>query len=111
MSRWCTTGSIAALADPLGDLLGEHHRAVRAPGAADRDREVGLALADIGGKEKVEQVVEAVEQLGRLVDCRGRSRAPAASSPLSGRSAGDPVRVRQEAAVEDEVDVERDARA
>ncbi len=41
-----------ALAQPGGQLLDHHDRAVVAPGAADGDREPVLALLDVGGDEQ-----------------------------------------------------------
>src|SRR5436190_16620477 len=51
--------------EPGGQLLGQHHAAVAAAGAADRDGQVLLALAHVAGQGDLEQVAQAVhEQLG-----------------------------------------------
>ena len=87
MSRCWTRGSIAPPPQPPGQLLGDDHRAVAAAGAADGDRQVALALGLVGRQQQVEQVVEARRGTRRSPAGRARSRAPAASSPVSGRSA------------------------
>ena len=65
-SRWKTaTGPKSLLAQPGGQLLGDDDRAVVAAGAADRDRQPGLALADVGRDREVEELVqERQEALG-----------------------------------------------
>src|SRR5215212_4277507 len=45
-------------------MLGNHHRAVPAAGAADADREVGLALLLVLGQQVVEQRREVVVEVG-----------------------------------------------
>ncbi len=90
------------------ELLGHDDAAVLTAGAADPDRQVRLALLLERGEQQREEPVELFEEeagLGLrehvlahgLVDARERTQR------------FDPVRVRQEAAVEHEVDVEREA--
>ena len=56
-------GLVAALAQPAGQLLGEHDRAVAAAGAADPDRQPALALGREGRDGELEQVVDLVQVL------------------------------------------------
>ena len=95
------------LAHPGGELLGDDDRAVEAAGAADRDRQAGLALGDVG---------RARRGRGTRAGCRGsapatgwpRTKARTSSvSPDSGPELGDVERVLHEPDVEDEVGLER----
>src|SRR6476619_3996712 len=49
-------------ADPVRD----GDRAVAAAGAADRDRQVALALGDVGGDEELQQRQQTAVELARL---------------------------------------------
>ena len=71
-----------ALAQPGGELLGDDDAAVVAAGAADRDRQPGLALVDVGRDREVEELLEEVEE-APVIGWPGRSRGP----PRSARSA------------------------
>src|SRR4051794_39255025 len=46
---------VVARGDVAGDPVGDRDRAVAAARAADGDRQVGLALGDIGGEQEVEE--------------------------------------------------------
>src|ERR1700753_1430593 len=46
---------VIALLEVAPDAVGDGDRAVAAAGAADRDRQVALALVDVGGNEELEQ--------------------------------------------------------
>ena len=77
-------------------------------GAADRDRQVRLALVHVAREEEREEIVELGEELLGLglldhVVAHGRFQAGERAQLV------DPVGVRKEAAVEDEVGVERHA--
>src|SRR5215218_9208999 len=48
------------------DAVGDGDRAVAAAGAADRDRQVALALGDVGGDEELEQRQQTAVELARL---------------------------------------------
>ena len=83
-------------------------RAVLAARAADRDRHVPLALAAVAGGDELEQLGVAVEELlgaGLVEDVAGDLLVEAGE----GAQLRDPVRVGQEAAVDDEVGVDRQA--
>ena len=49
------------LEDP-GQLLGQHHAAVVAAGAADADRQVRLALPHVGRQQQREEPLQLVEE-------------------------------------------------
>src|SRR3954451_8443202 len=89
-------------------LRGEHYAPVPSTGAADADREVRLALADVRGEQQREQVAQLVEERVRL-RLRHHVLADRGVGAALRSQVLDPVRVRQEAAVEHEVDVERQA--
>ena len=49
----------------LSDGVRDHHRAVAAAGAADRDRDVGFAFLLVLGKQKVDESVDVIQELVR----------------------------------------------
>ena len=106
-SRWCTAVRWPMPAEALRELLGDHDAAVPAAGAAERDRQVRLALALVAGQQQREEPVELVEELARAAL---REHVVADRRVEAGERAEllDPVRIRQEPAVEHEVDVERE---
>ena len=77
-------GDVVARGDVAGDAVGDGDRAVAPAGAADRDRQVGLALGDVGREQEVEQrqqpPVVLARELARPRRARPRRRR--------GRSAG-----------------------
>src|SRR5438874_3397252 len=100
--------SEAARRHPLGQLLSDDHRAVTSTRAPDRDREVRLALLHECRQQEPEELVELGEErvaLGLPEDIG----AHVVVEPGLRSQRVDPVRVRQEARVEHEVDVEREA--
>ena len=66
----------AARAQPLGELLGHHDRAVLAAGAADRQGEVALALAAVAGADDLEDSRRNRRGSAARPAGRGRSREP-----------------------------------
>src|ERR1700704_4081896 len=50
---------IALLLQEAGDLIRDHHRAVLAAGAADRDRQVVTALTDVAREQELEEVPDS----------------------------------------------------
>ena len=92
----------------MRDLLSDHDAAMAAAGAADPDRQVRLALAPVRREQQREQAVELVEELGG-VGLAEHVVAHLGVGPGERAQLLDPVRVREEAAVEHEVDVERQA--
>ena len=97
-----------ARSQPGGELLGDDDRAVVAAGAADGDRQAGLALRLVGRQREVEEVVEERDEPAgdRLVE---HERAHRLREPGQLAQLGDVVRVLHEPDVEDEVGLQRDA--
>ena len=60
-------GDVLAAGEMAGDAVGDGDRAVAPAGAADRDRQVRLALGDVGRKQEVEQRQQALVELARQV--------------------------------------------
>jgi len=58
--------AIAGAPEALVDLLGNHHRAVMAASAAERDSEIALAFPNIVRQEVDQQVGDALDELRRL---------------------------------------------
>src|ERR1700730_6160702 len=58
--------AVARAAEALVDLLSDHHRPVMAAGAAEGDREITLAFANIVGQQIDQQVGDALDELGCL---------------------------------------------
>ena len=77
-------------------------------GATQRDREVRLAFTFVARQQQREQPVELVEELLRA-PLREHVVADGRVEPGQRTQLLDPVRVRKEAAVEHEIDVEREA--
>ena len=97
-----------AALDDRGDLVGDHDAAVPSPGAADTDREVRLALAHVGGQQQREHRLQLVEERRGL----RLAEHEAAHLGIGTRERPqrlDPMGVREEATVEEEVDVHGDA--
>ncbi len=90
------------------DAVGDGHRAMPAAGAADGDRQVALALGDVGGDEELEQRQQPAVELARL---RARLDVGAHRLVEAGLRSQlvDVVGVGQEADVEGEVGVARRA--
>src|SRR3954451_12449211 len=98
----------AAPLKPARQRLGDDHAAVLAAGAADADREVRLALALVRGQQQREQAIQLLEEGARL----GLAEHGVTHTRIGASERAqllDPVRVGQEAAVEHEVDVGREA--
>src|SRR5215203_5882915 len=57
---------VLAASEVPADAVGDGDRAVAAAGAADRDRQVALALGDVGGYEELQQRQQAPIELARL---------------------------------------------
>ena len=103
-------GELVAIAVAVGQMLGYRHRAVAPAGAADRDHQMGLALGHILGQQEIEQGVQALQEF---------VQAPVAAD--EGHDAlvvaGELAQVvlvmwvRQEAHVESQVLLAREARA
>ena len=108
-SRWNTdTGPNSRSRSQAASSSGDDDRTVPAAGAADRDREAGLALLDVGRDEQVEQFVEPGEEaLGdRLAE---HVLADLGRQPGLGPQGLDVVRVLHEPDVEHEVGLQRHA--
>ena len=106
-SRWCTAVRWPRRRRRSRELLGDHDAAVPAAGAAERDRQVRLAFALVAGQQQREQPVELVEELPGAA-LREHVVADGRVEPGERAQLLDPVRVRQEPAVEHEIDVERE---
>src|SRR6476661_8253808 len=94
--------------EPSAQRLGDRHGPVLATRAADGDRDVAAALADVAVDHRVEQAAGPAQELvGALLphDELADRRVPSGQGP----QLGDPVRVGQEAHVEDDVGIERQA--
>src|SRR5256714_12189 len=93
---------VPALCELLRQTVGDHHGTVPSAGAADPDRQVRLALPDVGREQVVEQrdqpVVELADAVGALDVVDHRLVAAGQLAQL-----GLVVRIRQEADVEQEV--------
>ena len=76
--------------------------------AADRDRQVRLALAPVEGQEELQQVPEPLEELAALGVLEDELVHPLVA-PVERPEPGDEVRVREEADVEDQIGVVGDA--
>ena len=108
MSRWTTTVSTPCGDEAGGELLGRGDRAVLAAGAADRDGHIALALTAVSGRDELEQLGVAVEELlgaGLVEDVRRHLLVQAGVRA----QLRDPVRVGQEPHVHDQVGVDRQA--
>ena len=108
MSRCTTTVSTPSAASRAASFSDMATRAVLAAGAADGDGHVALALAAVAGGDELEQLGVAVEELlgaGLVEDVAGHLLVEAGE----GAQLRDPVRVGQEAAVHDQVGVDRQA--
>src|SRR4051794_29424071 len=97
-----------AAREDLRQVLGHHHRAMPAAGAADPDGQMGLALAYVGGQEVLEQrdqpLVEVAQPVrGHHVVAHRRVEPGEVAQVLL------VVRVRQEAHVEQQVGIARGA--
>src|SRR6266849_10405138 len=100
--------AMAALLEPPPQLLDEHDRAVAAARAAEGDGEVALALALVVGEGEGEQVEQAAEELLAL----RAAEHPGGHRGIRARLRAqllDEERVRQEAAVERQVRIARQA--
>src|SRR5260370_37809683 len=72
---------IGLLLQEAGNLIGDHHRAVLATGAADGDRQVVPAFLDVAREQELEQVPDAAEEALRGLlpeDVAADPAAPAA---------------------------------
>jgi hypothetical protein len=104
---WLHVGDEPKALDEAPELLGDRHRAVAPARAADRDREIRLALALIGRHQEFEEAFEPLQQLvtlGVLHDEVAHARI----TPVERSQLVDEVRVGEEADVEDEIGVDRD---
>src|SRR5580765_1602875 len=79
--------------------LGHHDRAMMAPGAPDRDREVGLPFGDEAGNGRVQEGSDAFDEGGVRVLCLHVLLDPRVG-PGQRAELGDPVRIREEPDVE-----------
>ncbi len=94
--------------EPGGQLLRHHDGSVPAAGAADGDRQPGLALLRVGRHQEVEQVLQPLQELARDrqahdvgADLLGEAR--------QGSQRLDVVGVLHEPDVQHQVGLERDA--
>ena len=97
---------VVATDEVAPDPVGDGERAVAAAGAADRDRQVALALGDVGGDEELEQRQQAAVELaglGARLDVLAHRLVEARQRP----QLVDVVGIRQEADIEREVGVAR----
>src|SRR3954466_9559274 len=95
-------------AEPLRELLDHRDGAVPAARAADSDRGVPLVLAAVAGEHREQSGGVAVEELhGALL--AQHVRGDVGVQPGAGAQLRDPVRVRQEPGVGDDVGVGREA--
>src|SRR6476659_4668278 len=101
-------GLVPLLAQPTRELLRKDDRAMAAAGAADCDRQATLALVAEGRNAELEQPVDQLEVLGcaRLGE---HEVAHGLCEPGQLTQLRDVVRVLDEARIEDEVGLERDA--
>ena len=83
-----------------GDLLGDDDRAVLAPGAAEGEREVALALAHVGREQQRRAASRAGRGTRPSRSCRSTYALDRRVEPRQRAQLLDPVRVRQEAAVD-----------
>ena len=86
--RGARTGVEARVAQPRGELLGHRDAAVLAAGAADGDRHVALALAEVAGADGAEHVEVAVQELLGLRLVQHVVARPRRRGRCSGRSSG-----------------------
>ena len=86
----CRTRTRAApmSAERLAQPLGDHHRAVPAAGAADRNRQVALAFGDVVRQHEAQIVFEPVHELARRRVALHEIARPRLSRPVGGRSVG-----------------------
>ena len=79
-------GAGVLLAEPRRELLGEDDAAVVAAGAADGDREPGLALGDVGRDRELEELLQQVQEplRDRLVEHVGADLVGQARSAAAG---------------------------
>src|ERR1700752_4087493 len=116
MSRWTTVAarprrsmkprsSSTSATEPWRPPAPPPQLAAAPAGAADRDREVGLALPLVRGQDEAEEVLQAAEQLAAglvLEDELPHARVPSVKRPQRLHE----VRVRQEAHVEYQIGIE-----
>src|SRR5581483_8512914 len=96
--------AVIGAAEALGDILGDHYRAVLAAGATERDGQVALAFADVVRDQVDEQLRDARNELaclGKRADVFRHPLVPACESS----ELGDEVRIGQETDVKDQVSV------
>ena len=74
-------------AELRGQPLGHIDRAMSAAGAADGDRQIGLAFLLVARQQRPQEPPQPVEK-GRKSGSRSICAATAGSRPVSGRSAG-----------------------
>src|SRR3989440_8521094 len=99
---------VALLLQEVGELVGDHDRAVVAPRAPHGNGQVVAALLDVAGQQEPEQVPHPGEELpGRLLP--EHVAAYPAVQAGEGPELLHPVGVREEADIEDQVGVEGDA--
>ena len=67
---------VVAHREVAGDALGDRDRPVASAGAADRDRQVGLALGDVRRQQEVEQRQQPRVELARRARPTRRTRRP-----------------------------------
>ena len=99
-------GHVLAPVEGAADPVGDGDRSVAPAGAADRDRQVALALGDVGRDQELEQRQQAAVELARLgagLDVL----ADRLVEPGQGPQLVDVVWIRQEADVEGQVGVAR----
>src|SRR5436190_7304527 len=97
---------IPVSSETLRELVGDDDAPVPASGTTDADREIRLPLVFVARERELEQPVELVEEVARL----RLAQHVVAHTPVFARQRTqlvDPVRIREKAAVEHEVDVER----
>ena len=107
-SRWTTPAARPSRSRNPLQLLDQRHRAMSPSRAADRDREIRLALALVGRQHEAQEVLQTPEELAALLGLHDEVPHPAVAAVQRPQRLHE-VRVGQEADVEHQIGVERDA--
>src|ERR1700742_606938 len=104
-------GNMAAvLAQPFGETLGDINRAMAAAGAADADGEIAFSFALVARQQRLEPGAELIEERGEI-RVGGDIFADGAILARERLQPGDVMRIAQEAHIEHEIGVARQALA
>src|SRR5947209_9239558 len=100
--------SVTCLAQVLAHILGDHDRAMLSSGAAERNRQIAFAFANVVRQQVNQEIRNAVNEFGGL---RKGTDVAGDAGIFAGKRAelGHEVRIGQEADIEDEVGVFRHA--